>query len=183
MEGALFDEGGALQDFELGEVGEVGLKIGEGGQQVGVFRAAGAAEKLLGAVSFEDEQTARPESLDDVVVEGCSIRRGNVKEDRSDEIEGFQGPVPGAEVALLGLKRDAALGGQIRRLGETDGGEIDGEDVEALLGEPDAVASFAVGDAERIHSGVESVRVAFEVLVGLGAEDEFCVGITLIPQC
>ena len=79
------------------------------------------------------------------------------------------------------LKLHAALFGERPGFSLPIGREIDGEHVEALFGEPDAVAAFAIGDRESPALGGEQMALGAQKGVGALAEDIFRRRIAPLP--
>jgi hypothetical protein len=67
-------------------------------------------------------------------------------EDGNDHVKCVSRPAPLGDIGEFGAQFHATFGRKRLRLGEPSLGEVDGEHVEALFGEPYAVAAFAVGD-------------------------------------
>lgn len=128
---------------------------------------------MLRAVALYDEETARFERAFEVGKKSGTVDGVGRDEDRGDYIEGILGPAPIRHVRDFGRKFHAALLRQRARLGKRGRGIIDREDVEALFGEPDAVAALAVGygkcglaRAQQMHLGLEKrVRLLAKKIV------------------
>jgi hypothetical protein len=97
--------------------------------------------------------------------------RRELDEDGGDEVEARRPPVPGGKVGAMRLERHAAASGEPARLGDGHRREIDRDDIEPLLGKPDAVAAFPVRHRQRLHAGGEPVALRGEEGIGRGAEE------------
>lgn len=59
--------------------------------------------------------------------------------------------------------------------------EIDGEDIKALLGQPDAVAAFAISDCQGTLTRDEQLFLSGEECIRLRPEEIILAGKSLIP--
>jgi Helicase HerA, central domain len=158
-------------DIERGEIGE-GLF-----QQlacVKIFdlrRPAGSVVELLRRVALEQQEPARlqrPLDADEDRLALC--RRGELEKDRRHDVERIYRIAPIDHVGLFDAQRHAALLCQLARLLLRVRREIERQHVEALLGEEDAVAPFAIGNRQRGLALAQQMRLRFEKRVRRGAE-------------
>ena len=97
------------------------------------------------------------------------------------DVELRRRPAPVLDTRQLVAHADAALGGETARLLEGDRRKIERRDLQPLLREPDAVASFAVGDAQRALAAPQARLLRGEKGVGRGAEDVLGGAEALVP--
>src|SRR5262249_26368580 len=88
---------------------------------------------------------------------------------------------PGEEIGKLGAQPDAALARQALRLLERDRREVDGESVEPALGEKDAIAPLAVGNAQHAVAATQARGLGSEEGIGRGAEEIRLAGEAFVP--
>jgi hypothetical protein len=91
-------------------------------------------------------------------------------EDRHDHVELGGRPRPSDKVHLLKLHIDSSQRRQRTRFLEGIGREVEREDVEAELGEPDPVAAFAIRQRKRSLASLEAMRLALQECVRRGSE-------------
>src|ERR1700709_2248549 len=91
------------------------------------------------------------------------------------------GPANWKKSAASRPPRPAAPAREVARLGDRHGREVEGADVEALLGEPDAVAALAVGDRQRFLARLQQVGVLLQEFVRRGTEQIAGRGKTRFP--
>src|SRR5690606_9077577 len=109
----------------------------------GVFRATRAVAELVGGVGLEQGHAAGPRRLDHAAVGLAAQVGGKVAEDQDHRV-----PCPSLELVILQARvdrrdLDAALLGELSRLGQAHGGGVDPGDPVAEAGEEDAVSALA----------------------------------------
>ena len=135
-----------------GQVQELQRREGFAQQTFGVeifdlFRAAGAVLELIGVVALQQQDAAGLEGAIEAGKDARTLGRCHeLKEDRCHHIVLTLVPVPGIDVALAVVDIHLALGRQFFCLVHGQRREVEGGDIQSLLGQPDAVASFAIGD-------------------------------------
>ena len=143
-------------------------------EMIGVLWAAGAIAELFDAIALHDQEPARPQAgVEAFEHDPTQLGRSELHEDRDDEIVGLGLPLPFGEIGKHGLQADAATAGEFARLGKADRRSVDRHDVEAALGEPDAVTALSIGHCERLHAwlkpeglrGKKGVRLSPEQIV------------------
>ena len=108
--------------------------------------------------------------------------RRELDEDGGYQIVGRFRPIPAENVDLLEVQRDAADGRQFASLFKRHRRHVDRMHPGALLGQPYAVAAFAVRDGQGPHPGLDVRNLAFEESVGCGAEDVVVGGVPRVPE-
>src|SRR5215475_10480123 len=101
--GAFVDHTVVLGNFQRGEVAERLFQDGAGIEILDLVGPAGAVGQLLRAVALQDQPAARLERLPDAGKNFRTQRRvSELKEDRHDDVELLDRPLPLREVGLLG---------------------------------------------------------------------------------
>src|SRR5215831_1832030 len=132
---------------------------------------AGLVIQLLGPIALDQQQSGRPEGIADAGEHlPPLVRRQELNEDRRDHIECGRGPPPLDQIDLLGAQGHAALLGKRTCLAERGWRPVDRKHVETALGEPHAIAPFAVRDCKRCAGFRQCGGLRLEKYIRLGAE-------------
>ena len=147
-----FEERPRIQAFDLG-------------------RPAGFVNELLRSIALQEQKTAGFERAFEIF-EKCGPLGGTDElcEDHRYNVEGVCRPAPTGDVGQFRAQPHAALRRKLARFLQCRRRKVDGEHVKTLLGEPDAVAAFAVGDRQRRAAATQPVRLGFEKSIRLLAE-------------
>lgn len=97
-------------------------------------------------------------------------------------IEGRHRPLPICQVCHLGANVHAAVEGKRQRLLYCDRGTVNACHLHSLLGEPDAVATFAVSHRKHLHSRFESVTLRDQEGIGGSAVGMSMARVLVVPK-
>ena len=146
-------------------------------------RAAGAVRELFDPIALEQQKPTWSQRLCDPVEHPPpQIGRGELDEDRGDDVVGALRPAPGISIRDREPHRHAPLRGEPSGFLDGHRRGVEGVHVEPLARQPDAVPAFAVGDTESATAIAEEAPACDEEPVRLGTEQILVAGVAVVPR-